>query len=382
VFYMDESGEVDNRVDALLLLGFPVGGPSRTVGEFDNTSYALYGQATYALTDQWNLTFGARYTAEDREMSKVWYPSVLDKLIRFGYPDSIDFGKADKSFNNFSPMASISYNWSDDVMTYFKVSTGFQSGGFNVRDVNVTETAAGSGVYTPLFFQDGFDEETLIAYEFGVKSDIADRVRLNAALWYSDYDDKLVSLFDPVTLSNNVQNAGVVEIYGLELELLAQLSETVQLGLNYGLQKPSYKKYDSYTADPNNPGQVIVDDLSDTEFPYTPENSVGAYIAYEKEVGIGYFRSRLDWAWKDDYRFRGTGNGLNSQESYSIVNGRISLEDVQLPGDLMLRVALWGKNLTDEPYYFNGVDIYDTFGFDINLYAEPRTYGLDLEISF
>ena len=47
-----------------------------------------------------------------------------------------------------------------------------------------------------------------------------------------------------------------------------------------------------------------------------------------------------------------------------------------------MRVSLWGKNLADESYYNFGVNIFSSFGFDINTYGEPRTYGLELEIDF
>jgi len=47
-----------------------------------------------------------------------------------------------------------------------------------------------------------------------------------------------------------------------------------------------------------------------------------------------------------------------------------------------LRTSLWGKNLTDEGYYATGVNIFDTFGFDINSYGEPTTFGLDVALDF
>lgn len=375
LFYMNEEGDVDSRVDVFALAG-PIPGPSRNIGDFENESWAIYGQATYAINEQWSVTVGARYTDEEREMSKVYRPSALDKLQR-GYPDEIDFGTTKGDFDNFSPMASVSYYLDDDIMTYFKVSTGFQSGGFNIRDVNIGETSP--GVFEPTSFDKGFDEETMIAYELGMKADFLDRFRVNAALWFSDYEDKVLSNFDPQTLSNNLQNAGEVDIYGLELEVLAQLSEAIQLGLYYGLQKPEYKKYDSLQPDPDNPGDFITVDLTDTNFVYSPENSVGTFLSYERDVGFGLFRARADWSWKDDYFFMGDSNG---QESYSIWNARASLEEIALVGDTTLRVSVWGKNLGDESYYFNGVDIFNSFGFDINLYAEPRTYGVDLEVSF
>ena len=44
--------------------------------------------------------------------------------------------------------------------------------------------------------------------------------------------------------------------------------------------------------------------------------------------------------------------------------------------------SLWGKNLADESYWNFGVNVFSSFGFDINTYGEPRTYGIELEIDF
>ncbi len=102
----------------------------------------VYGHFTYALTDQWDLTIGGRYTDEDREMQKVrtvgpLYPGSMPFFrdvahLHVGTPAL--FPKASNSFTNFSGLISLGYHWNDDVMAYAKISEGFQSGGFNSRD--------------------------------------------------------------------------------------------------------------------------------------------------------------------------------------------------------------------------------------------------------
>lgn len=358
LFYMAEDGSVDARTDIF-------GRPERMMADFENKNWALYGQATYALTERLRLTGGLRYTEEEREMSKVLYAR--------GANAGRDFGTAKNEFDNLSPMVSLGYDINENTMTYLKVSTGFQSGGFNIREQNLAT------------FYAGFDEETLLAYEWGLKTLINDRVRINTALWYSDYDDKRVNMFDPATLGNSVQNAGVVEIYGLEFELLAQLTDQLQFGFTYGYQHPEFKEYDSpnpaCVTDPACSPPTL--DLSQTtNFPYSPKHSAGANLTYETDVSFGVLRARVDWAWKDSYHFMAEQPERNYQRAYSLWNARLTLDELAGPGDTRLRVSLWGKNLTDEPYYYNGVNLYRTLGFDVNLYGEPRTFGIDLEMSF
>lgn len=351
LFYMDESGDVDAGTRIY-------GNLTRQIAEFDNQNWAVYGQATYSLTERLRLTAGIRYTEEDREMTKM-------SISATGVPTV--FPKASGRFDNVSPMVSISYDWTDDIMTYFKVATGFQSGGFNSRDAAVAD------------FIRGFDEEKLLSYELGLKSYLGDRVRLNAALWFSDYDDKRVNQFNPETLASVVRNAGVVEIYGGEIELLAQLTDHWQLGVNYGYTHAEYKKYDA--PDPANPGQTL--DLKDvTSFPYTPEHDASVSLAYEKPLDFALLRARLDWSYKDNMNFLAALPERNSQKAYDLWNLRLSLDNISGPANTNIRVSGWIKNLTDKAYWNQGVASYNGLGFDKNNYGEPRTVGVDFSIDF
>jgi iron complex outermembrane receptor protein len=351
LFYMDESGDVDagTRISGRL---------SRAIAEFENMNWALYGQSTYALTDQWKLTGGIRYTQEEREMTKINVATSGAVQV---------FPEASGSYDNVSPMVSLSYDWNEDVMTYLKVSTGFQSGGFNSRDSTVAD------------FIRGYDEETLTAYEAGIKSYLGDRIRLNAAVWFSDYQDKRVNMFNPETLASVVRNAGVVEIYGAEVELLAKLSDSWQLGVNYGYVKPEYTKYDA--PDPVDPS--IIRDLSKTtSFPYTPQHDANVNLTYEYSFPFALLSARVDWSYKDEMNFLAALPERNSQQPYDLWNARLSLRDIAGPVDTTMRVSAWVKNVTDKAYWNQGVASYTGLGFDKNVYGEPRTYGVDFTFDF
>ncbi len=351
VFYMEQEGDIDVSTRVF-------SSQSTTLATMDDDNWAIYGQGTYNLSDRMGITFGARYTEETKRLEKQEISSsgsVTD------YPE-------DKlSFDNFSPMASINYHWTDTVMSYLKISTGFQSGGYNIRERN------------PDVYYQGFDEETIIAYELGLKADINGRFRFNTALWFSDYDDKRVNNFDPETLSQVVRNAGVVEIYGLELEMLGQLTDHLQIGASYGYTKPEFVEYES--PNPDNPSEII--DLSDTRsFPFTPKNTASAYLTYEYPLAIGLIRARLDWTYKDDYTFISSIPERNYQRAYDVWNGRVTLDEIAGPGATRFSASLWIKNIADEQYYSNGINLYSSLGYDVNTYADPRTYGIDLTMSF
>lgn len=362
LFYWDDDGDVYNSIRAF---GSP--GPSDTVAEYSNDSWAAYGQATYFLTEKWSLTGGLRYTYEDREMKKasmagynftrpLWYENFIQIP---GTEDAI-FPKADDDFDNVDWLASVGYDWNEDVMTYAKVSTGFQSGGFNVRQT-IPET-----------FVKGYDDETLVAYELGLKSQWADRFIVNAAVFFSDYSDKQLNVFDPETFGNVRQNADA-EIWGVELEVLAQLTEHWQLGLGYGYLDKEYTDFTDLEG---------IDRTDTTNFTYAPDNTANGHIAYEYPLNFGVVKARVDWSYRDDMAFLAAKPEPNSSEAFHLFNARVSLDQISGPWDTTMRVSVWGKNLGDEGYWTSGVDLLGSFGYAFNLWGEPRTYGADLEILF
>jgi iron complex outermembrane receptor protein len=107
--------------------------------------------------------------------------------------------------------ANLQYDWTDRIMTYVQIATGFKGGGVSPRPFSAAQAVP-------------FDPEELRSYEVGAKSDFLDRrVRLNASVFFSDYSDMQLTLSScpqygvglPCAV---VANAGDAEIRGAELE--------------------------------------------------------------------------------------------------------------------------------------------------------------------
>ena len=84
-----------------------------------------------------------------------------------------------------------------------------------------------------------------------------------------------------------------------------------------------------------------------------------------------------------DRDFHAFQNQYDSADDRTLVNGRISLNEIKLGccEEGSLRVSLWGKNLTDEEYRQWGID-FGSLGFAGDTYGEPRTYGLDVVYNY
>jgi iron complex outermembrane receptor protein len=332
---------------------------SGTYASAKNEIWAVFGEATYGLTNKLDATFGLRYTEEDKRMSRydtLQIPAAGRDTVTV-LPEA-----GPKTFDDVSGTGSLTYQFTDDLMSYAKISKGYVSGGFNPRSPS------------PDTFGDGFDEESVWTYELGWKSTWwNDRLLVNGAIFYNDYSDLQVNVLTDEG-RNNIANASDAELQGLELEIQLIPIDNMNISFGYGYLDSQFKDY----IDP-----ITGEDVSNiNEFPQAPENTMNASGRYEVPafLSMGDLTFRVDWSWVDDF-FLLTPPG-NEVQGYYFINGRVGLDNIRGPGDGSFSVALWGKNLTDELYYTSGYNLTNNLGFFSAAVGAPRTYGVDIIYEF
>ncbi|NDG45254.1 MAG: TonB-dependent receptor [Gammaproteobacteria bacterium] len=72
----------------------------------------------------------------------------------------------------------------------------------------------------------------------------------------------------------------------------------------------------------------------------------------------------------------GLGPIRDGSESYWVVNARATWETDDW------RIAVWGKNLTDEVYYPNGINVEGSYNSTYLVRAAPLTFGAELRYNF
>ena len=113
--------------------------------EYDG--WGVYGDATWTIADDIDLSLGARYTEDNRDFGQKFgglhyndddrqfgQTSSGDerKYLWYSFPFfSSDFIRGDGQWTNTSVRAALSYELNDDVSTYLSYSTGYKAGGFN-----------------------------------------------------------------------------------------------------------------------------------------------------------------------------------------------------------------------------------------------------------
>jgi iron complex outermembrane recepter protein len=323
----------------------PVFGLPGDTGDFheisDSRSYGGFAQSTWDATERLALTLGVRYTLEEKEVSLVNTPfttapgplAALSLPVRTLTPAASSFA-LDDSWDAVTGTFSTVYRFTPDVMMYASAATGFKGGGYN-----------GGFGNTPLAKRP-FDSEDVTSYELGIKSDIGDRVRLNATAFLSDYQDFQSASF--VGLQFLVNNAEKVRVQGLEADLTAKLSEGFTLDLSATYAEATYERYTQgscYTG--RTPDDPITGgcDLSGQTLPFAPKLTATAGLQWEHSFNAGSLFSRLDGSWVGEQNVTSELDpNHGKQDAYGLLNFRLGWSRDKW------EVFGWVRNLTDEIY--------------------------------
>ena len=355
LYYFNEEGNVFNPISFFGLFGAPA--DNNEYG-LDNTSYAAFGQIEWrpASMDGLTVTAGLRYTQEDKDQY-IFHPNSST-----GGVGSFDVAASD-DWSNTTGTLVLAYDLTDDINVYVKAAQGWKAGGFN-----------GEAPTAEAFFA-SYEPEEVISYEAGLKSRLLDnRLQLNVAAFYNDIEDMQFSVFLEGTggAASTVDNAGAATVKGLEVELVAQLTEDLRFGANYGYLDT---QYDEFT-------ELGVDVRNQKDFPYSPESTASLDLDWTLiNSDWGRVDAHVDWSFKDDYvPYTNKDQNFFSQiDAYDIVNARLTVDDIKVGNGMTLRVSAWGRNITDEEYRENTIP----FGlWTISYWGQPATYGVDARLSF
>jgi outer membrane receptor protein involved in Fe transport len=267
VFYKD-SDRLDQRnfqfflEDAFGIPDFDLTDLYSTVENSKSTSYSVFGEVDYAVSETVSAQVGLRYYSDEREYS-ILYP--LDSLI-FG---SVAGTRIDASGEDtdFAPKFSLSWKAADSVMLFAKISKGFKSGGTNYN----------SGISDEV--PDDFDSEELWAYEIGAKTNLSASVIANVGVYYNDWTDLQLGFITPDGLFLYTANAGAARSQGGELELIGSVPGT---GLS-GTVAVAYTDAEITEDVVNAFGEVVAE--AGNKIPLTPEWSYNVSASYSVPVG-------------------------------------------------------------------------------------------------
>ncbi len=391
LYYFNEEGTTfDGGVFSNFLIA--LSGDSK----FNTDSYAAFGQIDYDFTDRLSGIFGLRYTDEEKTYSRRAEDFDLTALagisfdpdtfaVSYAHPELLNPSSSDLAldggigvprvganpdpadFDNLSFKAGLKYQLNDDAQVYGTISEGFKSGGFNGR--------VSDGQLEP------YDEETLISYEIGVKSQwLQNRLRTNFAVFYTDYKDLQVSSFeasaDGATFIPVFTNAGAATIKGAEFELTALLTEGLTMTANVGYLNAGY---DEFFAQPDPITGEVIDVSDEREIVNSPKWDTFLGLSYSVPLAAGGdVTVATNWAYRSKTYLEVNSSENLAQDSYSVFDASLTWNSA----NNHWRVILGGKNLTDKEYRTHAFDLSAFPGVELGYYNPPRTYSITASYKF
>lgn len=246
--------------------GFPADSPFNSDLPFDIEQFAVFGEASYEITDKLTFTAGGRYY-DFEEVRTI----TTGGLFANGDAGVVDTTASD----GFTPRFLLSYQASPDVTINAQASQGFRLGGvndpLNTPLCNAQDLALFGG------FQD-YDDETLWNYELGVKTQ-GRGFTFNAAAFYNDISNLQVTLDAGSCSSRIVFNVPEAHVAGIEAELGLNPAPGLNLSLSGSLIE---SEFDSTLPGALAPATGIRDG---NRLPSVPEFQLSANGSYEWDLG-------------------------------------------------------------------------------------------------
>jgi len=366
--------------------GFVVRSPGQTwygTGPTEATQWAVFAEVGFDITDNLNVLLGVRYFEADSETTNtslnldgLQTQNCLEDALGVCITDPANV-TADNRLGTFGgnssakeedtlPLVTISYAFTDDVLSYATRSEGFRIGGTNL--LRATSTA-----------NQTYLSDKVINTEIGLKTTLMDgRLVMNFAYYQMTWEDMQLVAADP-TISGWGQvtvNAGEAEIDGVEANFALAASE-----------RWTFNGAFTFTDSEVTEGATIGDDeviSVGEQLPLSPELKYTLGLEYGFPVGNsdGYFR--LDYSYTDE-QTNGT-QGSTLLTSSDLLRGNITtLEDYSIAnmvlgwGNDSYNVSFAVTNLADE----RATTYKPTRWTDGRIYSSrPRTFTLRYRKNF
>ncbi len=315
----------------------------RTVSELDERTWAIFGQATYTFGEDLDITAGLRATLDERRVDRA---RRLENAMLPGGSSPLSAFRADDDFTALQPKLGVAYRITPDFETYFTWSMGYQSGGFNTGNDRPEDA--------------GYNASRSHHFELGAKTAWWDgRLLVDAALFYistSDYPVHRIGEFDPA--QSFLVNAERARSYGAEVEVTARPHPTLDVYANAGWTDAEYTDF-------NDP--VTGRDLDGNRIAFVPRYTAGAGVHWRLPGGV-YLRGEVQAVGHHEL----TEFNDVDQDAYALVHGRLGWTNDRW------EVAVFARNIFDEEYYSNALDLRNAFQQDLVVYqpGDPLTFGV------
>ena len=311
VYYFEEEG--GNLQDPTTFNTFP----GFFILNQEVTSVAVFGNVGYNVSDDFRISGGLRVTNDEKD--------VVANV-------STGFFSASKDFDEVSWELAANYTLSGGMNLYGTIQNGYQSGQFPARPYCLF----GGTVVGCL---EAGDNITATNYEVGIKGQPFDRLRISAALFFTQYDDLPYQVSETTATGFDTSNLIVEQdSFGFEWESTAFITENFLFHATLGYIDVDVADQVNAMGDTVSPVAPLTPELT---FSISPEARIPM-------AGGGEVVLRADYSYRDEmYGEPSSDPGRFTQiDSRGLINFNMSYHSA----DESWSASLYGRNVTDEEY--------------------------------
>ena len=356
--------------------------------EGNTKSFAFFGDFNWAFADRWRLSFGGRWSHDNKKLWNGFAPGVLVDPAAVSRSKFVAVGSGDASFSKFTPKVGIDFRPNNDMMLYASWSRGYRSGGFSPR------AATAATASTP------FQPETVDAYEVGAKLSLADgKVQLNFAGFVSDYKDMQQNLTVPggptgnQTITGNVPGGALIK--GIEFDGTFRVAEGFKITASASIMDSHFRNFVANGVLPS--GAIGPYDYSANRLIYAPDFTGSIEAEYKVPTSFGSVATTLGLRHIGPYDEQLSVQSLTAATINGVAGVRVNGNDARVrttTQDLLdasvtfnfdvsgaeAYVRVYGRNLLDERTTTHAFTVAGLWSFGMGL--EPASYGATLGVKF
>jgi len=300
-----------------------------------SNSYGLFASGTWHATDRLNLTGGLRYALDKKKYDETEFASA--NFVPAPGTSSTTVW-SDDSWDQLDWRGTIDYSFTDDVMAYATISKGYKAGQYSFTIIDRIPGPEQSGDFIRTI-----PPENVRNYEAGLRIEALDgRVRFNPTGFFMQWTNRqaarqvpcISSPSCPLGFEIQIVNSGDVDLYGVEADLFAALTDELFLDA-----AGAYIDYD--LKDP-------VANSGPNLYPDVPKFTFNVGATYNTVTSIGEFTLNLNYTYTDEQATHptNTGDSAFTLPAIELVNARIQF----IPEGSPVRVSVFANNLLDKTY--------------------------------
>ena len=317
--------------------------------------YSLFGNATYSVTPQLDITAGLRYSRVDQHFTQDYQPSIVIRAPGVVFDE-------DQAIRKTTYLLSAIYKLDSKTAVYGRVASGFRSGGPSALPASLASPTIGGATFAP---------DTLTSYELGYKAALAGgKASVEAAVFRTDWKDIVVQRGDTINGATyqHFVNAGDARVQGAEATLLL-----------FPVQGLTLRGTAAYTDSRLTADAPLASGLKGDRMPFVPKwtASLSADYRFPLAGHAAWVGGALGYIGERRSDFSGVAD-VTDVPAYTTLGLNAGIDFGRL------RLTVYGKNLTDERglNHVNTLNQVQTPNVVSAGVIQPRTFGIDLAYRF